>query len=337
MAQAESLLQALSPEDGVICGFRLWRDAPAERIGLAGVEAALAAGDSVIWLHFNLGRARAKRWLAQAEFLPVAFRQALAEREDRCRLEAIGEGLLGVINDLVYSDGTETAEPGELASLWFYANHRLLVSARIEPLRSPDRLRLAVRSGATDDSGIGLAAQLIAMRTEALESLVDEMVEQVDEIEEEILIGGISEREGLGRIRRGCARLRRGCGPERNALIRLLKRAPAWLDANDRRILGEVVDDLGFLLADERELYERAKLLQEELAGRLAETTNRNLYVLSVLTAVFSPMTLITGIFGMNTSGLPFAGGDHGFWPVMLLVCGAGAGTFALLFLKRKF
>ena len=50
---------------------------------------------------------------------------------------------------------------------------------------------------------------------------------------------------------------------------------------------------------------ERAKLLQEELAARLAENTGRNLYVLSILTAVLLPMTLVTGIFGMNVADLP--------------------------------
>ena len=62
------------------------------------------------------------------------------------------------------------------------------------------------------------------------------------------------------------------------------------------------------------ELYERAKLLQEELASRLAENTGRNLYVLSILTAVLLPMTLVTGIFGMNVAGLPGLSSQTSFW-----------------------
>ena len=107
--------------------------------------------------------------------------------------------------------------------------------------------------------------------------------------------------------------------------------------APDRGVLPEdpTLRFLAFLLDDQSELYERAKLLQEEIASRVAEDTNRNLYVLSVLTAVLMPMTLVTGIFGMNTGGLPFATGDHAFWWVMLLVLAAGVGTAALLFFKR--
>lgn len=46
---------------------------------------------------------------------------------------------------------------------------------------------------------------------------------------------------------------------------------------------------------------ERARLLQE-FATRTFEATNLNLYIVSLLTAIFLPLTLITGIFGMNVA-----------------------------------
>ena len=59
---------------------------------------------------------------------------------------------------------------------------------------------------------------------------------------------------------------------------------------------------------------------------RLAEQTNRQLRILSVLTALFLPPTLITGLFGMNVTGLPFGAEGGGFWwvtAVIALVCAA--------------
>lgn len=87
------------------------------------------------------------------------------------------------------------------------------------------------------------------------------------------------------------------------------------------------MDSLGFV--------ERAKLLQEELASRLAESTGRNLYVLSILTAVLLPMTLITGIFGMNVAGLPGVHEPAAFWHVMLLVVASGVVTLLGLIWRR--
>ena len=62
---------------------------------------------------------------------------------------------------------------------------------------------------------------------------------------------------------------------------------------------------------------ERARLLQEEIASRLGEATNKNLHLLSIVTTALLPITLITGIFGMNVGGLPFLESKNGFTWVM--------------------
>jgi zinc transporter len=64
---------------------------------------------------------------------------------------------------------------------------------------------------------------------------------------------------------------------------------------------------------------------------------NRSLLVLSVLTAIFLPMTLITGIFGMNVAGLPGLQSPDGFLWVMVLILVAGVATLALMFWRRMF
>ena len=78
-------------------------------------------------------------------------------------------------------------------------------------------------------------------------------------------------------------------------------------------------------------IYERARLLQDEIAGRMTAITNRRLFTLSVLTACMLPSTLVTGFFGMNTKDMPFQAGDGGTWYALLLVIAAGARTWWLL------
>jgi zinc transporter len=81
-------------------------------------------------------------------------------------------------------------------------------------------------------------------------------------------------------------------------------------------------------------LVARARLLQEEIAGRLGEATNRNLFVLSIVTTTLLPITLITGIFGMNVGGLPFVASGSGFWWVLAIMGLAVAVT--LIVLRRR-
>ncbi|WP_280526087.1 CorA family divalent cation transporter [Methylobacterium soli] len=74
-----------------------------------------------------------------------------------------------------------------------------------------------------------------------------------------------------------------------------------------------------------------SRLLQEELSARVAEQSNRQLYTLSVLTALFLPPTLITGFFGINTKGLPFADNQHGSLIVMILALGSAVLAYGII------
>lgn len=49
---------------------------------------------------------------------------------------------------------------------------------------------------------------------------------------------------------------------------------------------------------------------------RMNEKINTTVYLLTVISAIFLPLNLIVGFFGMNTSGLPFTDGKEGTWSV---------------------
>ena len=331
------LSESLGADRGLICGFRLRPDAapqeiPAEEIAPA-LGQAQAGSDAVVWLHFNLSDARARRWLLEATFLPESLRELWREHDGNRRVEMVDDGLLLVVNDFSYDDASD---PSEVAPLWCFASQHLLITARLHPLKSADELRLQMRSYITATSGIDLAAQLLDIRTSRVKRLANEMTDQLDNIEDRILAGKIEQqRELLGRNRRLCARLRREFAPERSDLNRFLHRPSGPLAEADREALQSSTDTLAFALEEISEIYERSKLLQEELASRLAEATGRNLYVLSIVTAVMLPMTLVTGIFGMNVGGLPGLHGDHAFWWVMLLILASGGVTLAAFFWRR--
>jgi zinc transporter len=54
-----------------------------------------------------------------------------------------------------------------------------------------------------------------------------------------------------------------------------------------------------------------------------------------VVTAVFLPVTLITGIFGMNVAGLPGLADGSAFWWVMLGMAGLALMALLLLHWRR--
>jgi magnesium transporter len=50
------------------------------------------------------------------------------------------------------------------------------------------------------------------------------------------------------------------------------------------------------------------------------ERMNHLIYTLTIISAVFLPLNLVVGFFGMNTSGLPFSDGTSGTMSVIILI-----------------
>ncbi len=91
-----------------------------------------------------------------------------------------------------------------------------------------------------------------------------------------------------------------------------------------RLAAGRIAQRLDALDHDIVEMRHRAHLLQEEIAAATAEETNRNLHTLAILTTLFLPPTLITGIFGMNMKGLPFSDMEGAFlWAALIMILSA--------------
>jgi zinc transporter len=214
------------------------------------------------------------------------------------------------------------ADPDRLGVLRLYVDEDIVVTARLHPLKAVDRLRLEVRGGVALASTMSLVIRFVEDVTDILTAVAAGQGEIVDEIEDRVLKDRfLRESEKLGRVRRLLARLRRQVDAQRHALAHLAHRPPAWFRDKDTLELRHSIERLGGVSQDLESIQERARLLQEEIAGRLGKATNDNLYVVSLLTAIFLPITLITGIFGMNVGGLPGVDRDTGFaWVIGLMI-----------------
>lgn len=170
------------------------------------------------------------------------------------------------------------------------------------------------------------------MTISAYNARLEHLNDNVDDIEESVLSDRRSEdRSELSAIRRQLAELRRHITPERRLLSQLNRLRPAWVPSSALEELTHALDELNDLHLTLETLYERAKLLQEEIASQMSEQMNRNLMALSILTALLMPATLVSGIFGMNVAGLPGLHDEASFLMVMGVMGGLGVATVGLL------
>jgi zinc transporter len=317
-----------SDKAGLVCGY-VFRpaqagsdvdsDAAATWLSNKGRETG-----EFLWLHFNLTNTASLRWLEQQLDLPDAFREAVGANSST-RVEAAGDFLLAVVNDVLF----HALDASSASTLIICVDRHLLVSARVMPLRAVDRLRASVRAGEVFRSPVELLAHLLRDQAEVLAHIVRDTTTQVDGIEDKLLGQAMTlSRSRLGSLRRTLVRLQRLLAPEPAALFRLLNRPPAWISADDVRDLRQSAEELAAAVADSAALVERVRLLQEELVALVNEQTGRTLFVLTVVTVLALPMTIIPGLFGMNVGGVPFSEHGGGFWIVVVLVLGVvGAGA----------
>ena len=323
---AQPALSSYGADDtGLICGFAFAPGEPPRALaseGLAEAVAALRAGElagaGFAWLHFNLAHTATERWLQRHAALEAGFFEALADGLRSTRIERDDEALVAVVNDVRF-DFAFT--PQDLSTLWVSVDRRLVVTARQAPLRSIDRLRVAVKGGLALRSTVELLERLLREQAGVLVDIVRQVTRDVDGVEDALLSGKLApKRARLGALRRLLVRLQRLLAPEPASLLRLLQHPPDWIDEGEAQQLREAAEEFSVALRDMAALQERIKLLQEEVSAMVDERTSRSLFVLTVVTVLALPINILAGLFGMNVGGVPLAQHPHGFWVVTAIV-----------------
>jgi zinc transporter len=311
--RAPTLRVDFHPRDsrGLIWGYRLDELAP------LSIDQSLDADCGPVWYHFNIADGRARKWLKEHSGLPEQAVEMMLEPHPRVRLQMLPQGLVGILEDLHHDFNGDPEGFGELR---FFVDERRVISARRHPLKSVDDLHRNLQRQANLRSTGDWVEALVELLTQNFAESVRALIDRVDRLEDEVVDGRSkpSQRAELASIRRLLVRFRRHVHADRQALqrVRLEGREKRHAEANRQGIeqLESVAQDLELV-------HERVRLLQEEVSNLLAEATNRNLYVLSIVTTALLPATLITGIWGMNVGGLPWTQDAHGFvWAGLSLV-----------------
>lgn len=311
---------------GLICGFRLTDAAPCSDALPGDVSA-----DDPLWLHLNLTDSRARAWLTQRSDVAEEARDLLLGADARVHVEVLPGGVAAVLGDLYHDFDLD---PERLGTLRLYVDAKWLISGRTHPLRAVDQLRREITRYGEPLTPVVLMQLLIERLADAVAKVGSQLGEQVDNAEDRILEGKVAgQGKPLGNLRRLVAKLRRLVGANRAALSTMPPVLAHLYDAEAGAGLRSASERLDAVGQDLELVQERARLLQEEIASHMNEATNRNLFVLSIATTTLLPITLITGIFGMNVRGLPFAEHPHGFSVVML---GIGAAVVLALWLLRR-
>jgi zinc transporter len=286
-----------------------------------------------VWLHFSLSNAAAEGWMRHNLQLPASFYGLLREDVGSTRLEMEDDAMVAVMHDVLFDAVFDSTN---VSTLTLCMKQHLVVTARLRPLRSVDRLRTEVKQGHNLRSSAELLAHLLLDQAAVLVDIVRRSTARVDAIEDSLLANRVKVTRGeLGSLRRALVRLQRLLAPEPPALFRFLNRPPGWLSSHDVEDLRQAAEEFSATVADSAALTERLKLLQEELAAAVGEQLARSVFLLTLVTVLALPVNMVAGLLGMNVGGIPLAEHGHGFLIIVSWLA-IVSGVLAYFFLLRR-
>ncbi len=297
----------------------------------SAVDAALA-GPETVWLHLDLNVSSAREWITSREDFDSTIEEALLANETRPRAVSSDRGLLLVLRGVNMNPG---ARPDDMVAVRLWIEPGRIISIRRRRVFSIQDIRDAIDAGRGPCSEGEFAVMLVANLAERIGTIVDSIEELVQIAETDSSTAESNTlRTEVGAIRRRTAAIRRYLAPQRDALDRLYRNPGPLFSSHEAEELREQADRITRYIEDLELVRERAIVLQEELMNRVAQEQNSRIYLLSVIAAIFLPLTFVTGLLGMNVAGLPGTD-DPAAFPISLLIMG-GLGVALALFFKWR-
>lgn len=322
MAEDRPASDPLGP--GLIWGMAFAAEGARE---LTGCDDRDTVGETFRWLHLSLADLRTRRWLEQSADLPPEVRELLLSSDQHQRSVAQANCVGCVIHD--FERDFERTQTDRIGAVRIALCPNLVITTRLHPVRSADIARRRIEAGALPESPAAALDLMVGAIAQNIGDIARSLEREVQAAEDAFLDGHHTptSRE-LITLRRRLAQIHRLLEGMRSVFQRLER------DSDVPATLQPVMENLSQRLlgldGDIMSIQGQLRVLRDEIDIQQEQRTNQNLYLLSIMTALMLPTTLVTGVFGMNTGGMGLQG-PGGTVIAILLALAAAAGTYALL------
>ncbi|MGA9412504.1 MAG: zinc transporter ZntB [Roseobacter sp.] len=280
------------------------------------------------WLHFDLKSENVEPWTR--EHLPDIASRALRQSETRPRCERLDDGL---ILNLRGVNLNPESDPEDMVSLRLWVTRSSIVSARVRKVWAMDIMREAAAAGTAPETVGRFLVELANGLTSRIEAVSLGLEEQTDELEDYVSDGRHLQAEKLSSLRQAVIKLRRFLNPQRDA-ISVLAGLDNWVITPDElALLRETANRTRRIVEELDATRDRLSALQDHIEADRAHALGRNSYILSIVAAIFLPLGFLTGLFGVNLSGMPGIADPMAFW----YLTGVSVVSGVALFIVFKF
>ncbi|MBI5283522.1 MAG: magnesium/cobalt transporter CorA, partial [Chloroflexi bacterium] len=254
------------------------------------------------------------------------------------KVDDYGDYLFVIVHDVLYDEERLRLATGEL-NLYIGANY--VVSVHRTPIRAVDEVRRRAEAHALVlDRGPGfLAHALMDVVVDDFHPVVEQIDDRIAAIEEVVLEQ--PEREVLEqvlRLKRNAQRLKRSILPQRDVVNRFARGEYPKLVPPDALMYFRDVYDHTVRV---EEMIESVRDLADGALNTYLSSVNNRINevmkTLAIVTVIFLPLTLISGIYGTNFHNLPELDLHYGYFGMLAAMAVIAAALLAWFRWRRWF
>jgi len=300
------------------------------------IDPAMLAPDSGAYVWVDLAAPSPEEYAVLRDlfhFHPLAVEDAVAETHHP-KVEAYDGYLYLVLHGIHYQKSQEAFATHDtdffLGSNYLVTVHdgQTRTIAAIQELCQRNAHVLAEGPAALMHRIVDQMVEHYRPEVEGLEAWLDELEQQVFERPRGDLVRQILH------VKRDVTALRRIAMPQRDMISRLARREFPMITQELAYRFRDVYDDL-VRLSDEALLFQdRVSALLDAHLSNISNRLSAVMKVLTVITVIFMPLTLVAGLYGMNMK-LPLVGSEVDPRPFWWLISGMAAAVLGMLGLFR--
>ena len=266
-------------------------------------------------------------------FHPLDLEDCLT-RSQRPKVDEYEDYLFIVLLFPLFNERARVTVPNEV-DIFIGENYLItLHNAQLRPLvRFFDEVKSNQQlAGETMGKGSGyLLYRILGRLVDYCFPILNKVISNIEEVEDNIFSqSGRETVEDISLIRRDLIALRRIIRPQIGVIASLERKERAFLEEDLEAYFGDIADRIGKIWDALEDYKEVIDSLTDTNTSLTSHRINQVIKVLTIISTIMLPMSVISGIYGMNIQVLPFAETPFSFALILGFMGLIAAGMLAL-------
>ena len=276
--------------------------------------------EKTVWLHFDADSNETRQFIDQKlSHLDPHIKRAVLAEQTRPRFVPFENGFLLILRG-VNLNKDQSHE--DMISLRIWIEKNRIISFQKRKLQTISDLKDSLLNGKGPKSISEFIQKLIEILIFKMETPFDELIKDTDNFEMlDLNLLSKTQSDRLSDIRKKCAIFSRYLVPQAEAINSMIDNSNNNLiNEQDLKRINESYHDILRRVEDISSLKERIQFIYNEHSHAIAEKMNKTMYKIAIISMIFIPISFLTGLLGINLSGIPYASSGSAFIGFSLLL-----------------